>query len=118
MSFLGEAWNDAKGLVGDAVKVGEDIVMAPAEIAHWALTQMFGGGEADLHKIANELSELSKQMDGLSKEIGTALGQLTWHGPASDAFVGYAQARVGEMNAVTDDLSSLSRSVDQLANAY
>ncbi|KJK58685.1 WXG100 family type VII secretion target [Saccharothrix sp. ST-888] len=118
MSFLGDAWSDAKDLAGDVVKVGEDIVMAPAEIAHWALTQMFGGGEADLHKIANELSGLSKQMDGLSKEISGALGRLTWHGPASDAFVGYAQGRVGEMNTVADDLASLGTSVDRLANAY
>ncbi|MGE7435313.1 WXG100 family type VII secretion target [Kitasatospora sp. NPDC001175] len=118
MSFLGDAWDDAKHLAGDVVKVGEDIVMAPAEIAHWALTQMFGGGEADLHRIANELNELSKQMDGLAKEINGALGQLAWHGPASDAFVGYARARVGEMNAVGDDLAQLGASVDRLANAY
>ncbi|MFJ6213404.1 WXG100 family type VII secretion target [Streptomyces sp. NPDC092296] len=118
MDSIGGAWNDAKGPAGDAVKLGEDIVMAPAEVAHWALTRMFGGGEADLHAIASELAELSRQVEGLAKEVTTALGNLTWHGPASDAFVGCAQGRAGELNGLADDLSSLGRSVDRLADVH
>ncbi|WP_055589544.1 WXG100 family type VII secretion target [Peterkaempfera griseoplana] len=115
---LGDLWNDAKHLAGDVVQVGEDVVMAPAEIAHWALTRMFGGGEGDLHRIAAELSEMSGEMEALAREISDTLGKLTWHGPASDAFVGVAQGRVTEINGVADDLSGLSRSVDRLADVY
>jgi hypothetical protein len=118
MNFFGKAWDDAKNLAGDVVKVGEDIVMAPAEIAHWALTEMFGGGEGDLRRIAGELSQLSQEMEKLSKDISAALAKLTWHGPASDAFVGVAQGRVREINGVADDLSELGRSVNRLADVY
>ncbi|WP_377268613.1 WXG100 family type VII secretion target [Peterkaempfera sp. SMS 1(5)a] len=115
---LGDVWNDAKHVAGDVVKAGEDIVMAPAEIAHWALTRMFGGGEGDLHRIAAELSEMSQEMEALAQEIHGTLGKLTWHGQASDAFVGVAQGRVTEINGVADDLSALGRSVDRLADVY
>ncbi|MFI7103052.1 WXG100 family type VII secretion target [Streptomyces sp. NPDC050161] len=115
---LGELWDDGKKLVGDVVEVGKDVMMAPAEIAHWVLTQMFGGGEADLQKIAAELAKLSTEMDGLTKEINSSLGQLTWHGPAADAFAKVANGRVKEMNKVSDDLSALGKSVDRLAKVY
>ncbi|GAA3166624.1 MULTISPECIES: WXG100 family type VII secretion target [Streptomyces] len=118
MGSLGDLWDDGTKLVGDVVEVGKDIVMAPAEIAHWVLGQMFGGGEADLQKIAAALEKLSSEMDGLTKEINSSLGRLTWHGPASDAFVKVANGRVKEMKQVTDDLSSLGKSVDRLAKVY
>ncbi|MGW2919676.1 WXG100 family type VII secretion target [Streptomyces angustmyceticus] len=118
MGVLGELWDDGTKLVGDAVEIGKDVLMAPAEIAHWALTQMFGGGEADLQKIATELKTLSTELDGLTKEINSALGHLAWHGPASDAFVRVAHGRVKEMNQISDDLSTLSTSVTRLSQVY
>jgi len=113
---LSDAWNDGKALAGDAVRFGEDVVMAPAEIAHWALEKMFGSGE-DLHKIAPELAALGRQIDQLSKEIDSAVGEVTWHGKAADAFRAHAQGRVRQMRAAADDLQALSESVDRLANA-
>ncbi|MEV6568769.1 WXG100 family type VII secretion target [Streptomyces kronopolitis] len=118
MGVLGELWDDGTKLVGDVVEVGKDVLMAPAEIAHWALTQMFGGGEADLQKISAELKKLSKELDGLTKEINSTLGKLSWHGPASDAFVTVAHGRVKEMNQISDDLGTLGDSVDRLSKVY
>ena len=118
MGVLGELWDDGKKLVGDVVEVGKDVMMAPAEIAHWVLTQMFGGGEADLQKIAAELAKLSKELDGLTGEVNTALGNLTWHGPSSDAFVRVAHGRVKEMNKISDDLSTLGQAVTRLSQVY
>ncbi|MEU9111432.1 WXG100 family type VII secretion target [Streptomyces sp. NPDC048483] len=118
MGFLGELWDDGKQLVSGVVEVGKDIMMAPAEIAHWVLTQMFGGSDADLQKIAGDLEKLSKEMDGLTKEINATLGKLTWHGPASDAFVDVAHGRVKEMNKISDDLSALGKSVTRLSEIY
>ncbi|WP_030808518.1 MULTISPECIES: WXG100 family type VII secretion target [unclassified Streptomyces] len=115
---LGDLWEDGKQLVGDVVEVGKDVMMAPAEIAHWVLTQMFGGGDADLQKIAAELAKLSKELDGLTKEVNTALGKLTWHGPASDAFVAVAHGRVKEMNQISDDLTTLGQAVTRLSQVY
>jgi hypothetical protein len=116
MNFLSEAWDDTKKLAGDVVKVGEDIIMAPSEIAHWVLDEMFGKG--DLHKIAAELAELGKQVETLGKDIDSALGGLTWHGPASDAFVAHAHGRVREIAAVSDELTALGKSVERLDNAF
>ncbi|MDR3032162.1 MULTISPECIES: hypothetical protein [Kitasatospora] len=111
-----DLWGDVKHLAGDVVKVGEDIVMAPAEIAHWALGKMFGDADAELNKIAQELAELGKQVDGLGREVSAVLGGLTWHGAAADAFIAHAQGRVRELNSVADELGQLGDSVKQLAN--
>jgi uncharacterized protein YukE len=115
---LGDLFHDGEKLAGDAVHVAKDIVMAPADIAHWALTEMFGGGEADLRKIAAELSQLSKSTEALAKDIESAVDRLTWHGPAADAFITHAHGRVKEMNAMADNLDSLSGSVNRLASLY
>ncbi|GAA2110704.1 hypothetical protein GCM10009759_52230 [Kitasatospora saccharophila] len=109
-------WGDIKHLAGDVVQVGEDIVMAPAEIAHWALGKMFGDADAELNKIAEELAELGKQVDGLGRDVNAVLGSMTWHGAAADAFIAHAQGRVRELNTVADELGQLSGSVKQLAN--
>ncbi|WP_371481706.1 WXG100 family type VII secretion target [Kitasatospora sp. NBC_00315] len=109
MNFISKAWDGATEVV-------KDVVMAPAEIAHWALNEMFG--EGDLHQIAQELAELAKQVDTLSKDINTALGQLTWHGPAADAFVSHAHGRVRELGAVSDHLAELGKSVERLNNVF
>ncbi|WP_033217338.1 hypothetical protein [Kitasatospora phosalacinea] len=107
---------DVKHLVGDVAKVGEDIIMAPAEIAHWALSKMFGDADAELNKIAQELAELGKQVDALGRDVNAVLGGMTWHGAAADAFIAHAQGRVRELNSVADELGQLSGSVKQLAN--
>ncbi len=109
MNFVSKAWDGATEVV-------KDVVMAPAEIAHWALNEMFG--EGDLHRIAQELAELGTQVDTLGKDISTALGHLTWHGPAADAFVSHAQGRVREISSVSDHLTELGRSVERLDNVF
>ncbi|MFJ1756680.1 WXG100 family type VII secretion target [Kitasatospora sp. NPDC088134] len=111
-----DLWGDVKNLAGDVVKVGEDIVMAPAEIAHWALGKMFGDADAELNKIAQELAELGKQVDGLGREVSGVLSSMTWHGAAADAFTAHAQGRVRELNTVADELTQLGDAVKQLAN--
>lgn len=118
MNILGDAWDGVKSVASGVEKIGEAVIMAPAEIAHWALGEMFGGSDAELHKIATELAALGKQMDELGKEINSALSHLTWHGPASDAFVTHAQGRVRELSGVADELDGLSKSVERLANIY
>lgn len=118
LSFLGDVGNDLKGLATGVVKIGKDISMEPAEIAHWALGEMFGGGSGELHQIAAELTALGQKMDALGKEIETQLGKLSWHGPASDAFVSHARSRVRELNGMADDLGGLGKSVDQLGSIY
>ncbi|MFG2819425.1 hypothetical protein ACGFX4_08370 [Kitasatospora sp. NPDC048365] len=112
MGILG----DLKNLAGDVVQLGEDIVMAPSEIAHWALGKMFGDPDAELNKIAGELAELGRQVEGLGKEVGQTLSSLTWHGPASDAFTAHAQGRIKQLNGVADELSELSQAVKRLAD--
>lgn len=115
---MGDLFHDGEELVGDAVDVAKDIVMAPAEMAHWVLTRMFGGGDGELRQIAAELAEMSKSTEALAKDIESAVDHLTWHGPASDAFVAHAHGRVKEMNAISDNLNSLSSSVNRLATLY
>jgi uncharacterized protein YukE len=115
MNFLSEAWHDGEQLVGDAVQVGKDIVMAPVEIAHWALEKMFGSTD-DLGRIASELAALGKQIDQLSKDIDTAVGQVDWHGEAADAFQSHAQGRIRELRSAADGLEALSESVQRLGN--
>ncbi|WP_053927926.1 WXG100 family type VII secretion target [Streptomyces chattanoogensis] len=115
---IGDLVDDGKKLVGDVVEVGKDIMMAPAEIAHWVLGEMFGGSDADLQKIAAELEKLSKELEGLTKEVNSVLHNITWHGPASDAFVAVANGRVKEMNKISDDLSTLGKSVTRLSEVY
>lgn len=117
MNILGTFEDGVKSVVGGAVKIGEASLMAPAEIAHWAIGEMFGGGDADLHKIAAELTALSQKMDALGKEINAALDGLTWHGKASDAFVAHSRERVKTLSGVSDDLNGLSKAVTNLANA-
>jgi len=92
--------------------------MAPAEVTRWALGQMFGGGEGELRRIAADLASLGARMDGLGREISSALGRLGWHGTASDAFVQHARTRVREVFGVADDLDGLSRSVERLVDAH
>ncbi|MER5861906.1 hypothetical protein [Kitasatospora sp. NPDC002040] len=116
MNFISEAWDDAKDLVGAGARVVKDIVMAPAEIARWALGEMFGGGEDELRQIAKELAELGKEFDKLSTDVNSALTKLTWHGPAADAFTNHAQGRVREMAGVADELEGLSQAVNRLAS--
>jgi hypothetical protein len=92
--------------------------VAPAEAAHWALGRMFGGGEGELRRMAADLAALGARMDGLSREISSALGRLSWHGTASDAFVRHARERVKEIRGVADDLGGLSRSVERLVDVH
>jgi uncharacterized protein YukE len=115
MNFLSNAWHDGEQLVGDAVQVGKDIVMAPVEITHWALEKMFGSTE-DLGRIAAELAALGKQIDQLSKEINTAVDQVDWHGEAADAFQAHAHGRIRELRSAADNLEALSASVGRLGN--
>lgn len=115
MNYLSDAWHDGEQLVGDAVQVGKDIVMAPVEIAHWALEAMFGS-TADVGRIATELAALGKQIDQLSKEMNTAVGQVDWHGEAADAFHSHAQGRIRELRSAADNLDALSESVKRLAD--
>jgi uncharacterized protein YukE len=117
MGLLGTFEDGVKDVVGGAVKIGEASLMAPAEIAHWAVGEMFGGGDADLHRIAAELTALSRKMDALGKEVSAALAGLTWHGKASDAFVQHSQERVKSLSGVADGLDGLSKAVTGLANA-
>ncbi|MER8183477.1 hypothetical protein [Kitasatospora sp. NPDC094015] len=118
MNFAGELWDDVKDLGGAALEVGKDIVMAPAEIAHWALGKMFGDADAELKRIAAELEALGKEVDQLGQEVGAALGKLTWHGAAADAFVAHAQGRVRELSGVADELDGLGTSIERLADVY
>ncbi|MEV4559123.1 hypothetical protein AB0K51_19330 [Kitasatospora sp. NPDC049285] len=111
-----DLWGDVKHLAGDVVKVGEDIVMAPAEIAHWALSKMFGDADAELNKIATELAQLGKQVDELGQEVNSVLSSLHWHGAAADAFTQHAQNRVRELNGVADELGQLGDAVKRLAS--
>lgn len=114
MNFISKAWDDGARLVGDAVQVGKDLVMAPAEVARWALNEMFGSSD-ELHHIATELATLGKQIDQLSKEIDSAVGQVSWHGQAADAFHAHAHGRIRELRTAADDLAELSSSVKRLA---
>jgi uncharacterized protein YukE len=118
MGILGEVGDGLKDMASGVAKLDTAIVMAPAEIAHWAIGEMFGGGNGELHQIAAELTTLGQKMDELGKAINAELGRLTWHGPASDAFVGHAQARVRELGDVADKLDGLGKSVTSLANVY
>ncbi|GAA2740089.1 MULTISPECIES: WXG100 family type VII secretion target [Kitasatospora] len=111
-------WDDVKKLGSDAVDVVEDVFWAPSKIAHWVLTEMFGDPDAELEKYAAELEQMSKQVEELGKEISTALGHLTWHGPASDAFTHHAQGRVKELNSVADELCDLGKAIKGLADAF
>ena len=109
MNFISNAWDDV-------TSVAKDVVMAPSEIAHWTLNEMFGSG--DLSKIAQELADLGKAVDGLGKDIDSCLSTLTWHGPASDAFVSHAHGRVREISSVADQLGELSKSVARLNSVF
>ncbi|GAA2139491.1 hypothetical protein GCM10009760_21870 [Kitasatospora kazusensis] len=109
MNFFSKAWDDV-------TSVAKDVVMAPAEIAHWTLNEMFGAG--DLGKIAQELAELGKAVDGLGKDIESSLSNLTWHGPAADAFISHAQGRVREIGSVADQLGDLGKSVERLNSVF
>ncbi len=109
MNFISDAWDDV-------TSVAKDVVMAPSEIAHWALNEMFGSG--DLGKIAQELADLGKAVDGLGKDIDSALSSLTWHGPAADAFIGHAHGRVREIGSVADQLGELSKAVQRLNSVF
>jgi uncharacterized protein YukE len=115
VNYLSDAWHDGEQLVGDVVQVGKDIVMAPAEIAHWALEKMFGSTE-DLGRIAAELAALGKQIEQLSKQINSAVDQVDWHGEAADAFQEHAQGRIRELRSAADGLETLSKSVERLGN--
>ncbi|WP_441250965.1 WXG100 family type VII secretion target [Kitasatospora sp. McL0602] len=114
MGFLSTLEGIGKGIVHGV----EDVVLVPSEVAHWALGKMFGNSDAELEKLAAELDAMGKQVEQLSQEINSALSHLTWHGPASDAFVGHAQGRVRELAGVSDELHGLSKAVTQLAHVY
>ncbi|MFF0299038.1 hypothetical protein ACFYS8_14260 [Kitasatospora sp. NPDC004615] len=113
---VGEVFSDVGHLVGDVAKVGKDIVMAPAEIAHWALGKMFGDADAELNKIAQELAEMAKQVEQLGGDVNSLLSHMSWHGAAADAFTAHAQGRVRELNGVADELNQLGDSVKRLAS--
>ncbi|MHA6762202.1 WXG100 family type VII secretion target [Streptacidiphilus sp. PAMC 29251] len=108
--------NETTGAVLNVLN-GADNGLAPTGIAHRALGEMFDGGAPELRRIAAELSILGAKMDDLGKEIATALGRLSWHGTASDAFVGHARTRVRELTSVADSLDGLGRSVERLADS-
>lgn len=110
--------DDLESVGSDMVHAAEDVVMAPAEIAHWALGKMFGNPDDSLEKIATELADMAKQVEQLSHDINSALGQLTWHGTAADAFINHANGRVRELNDVADQLQGLSGAVKHLATIY
>lgn len=113
---LGDLAGDVVDVGKDVLNVGKDIVMAPAEIAHWALGKMFGDADAELNKIAQELAELGKQVDGLGREVTSLLGGMSWHGAAADAFTQHAQGRVKELNGISDELGQLGDAVKRLAD--
>jgi hypothetical protein len=114
MGFLSTLEGIGKGIVHGV----EDVVLVPSEVAHWALGKMFGNSDAELEQIATELEAMAKQVDQLDQDIRTALGQLTWHGPASDAFVAQANNRLLELAHVSEELQGLAKSVRQLAHVY
>ncbi|GGQ72252.1 WXG100 family type VII secretion target [Kitasatospora griseola] len=113
---IGDAISDVGHLVGDVAKVGKDLVMAPAEIAHWALGKMFGDADAELNKIAQELAEMAKQVEQLGGDVNSLLSGMSWHGKAAEAFTTHAQGRVRELNGVADELNQLGDSVKRLAS--
>ncbi|MFJ5926856.1 hypothetical protein ACIQF6_30110 [Kitasatospora sp. NPDC092948] len=113
---LGHLAKDAVHVVGDVVEVGKDLVMAPAEIAHWALSKMFGDADAELNKIAQELAQMAKEVEQLGGDVSSLLSHMTWHGAAADAFTAHAQGRVRELNGVADELNQLGDSVKRLAS--
>ena len=110
--------DDVKDLGSAALHVAEDVYMAPAKIAHWVLSKMFGDPDAELEKFATELAEMARQVEELGKEVSSSLGHLTWHGAAADAFIAHAQSRVRELNGVSDELGDLSSAVKRLANEF
>ena len=91
---------------------------ASTEAAHGAFDRMVDAGAGELRRMAADLAVLRERMDGLSREIDTALGRLSWHGAASDAFVRHARQRVREIHGVADGLDGLSRAVERLADAH
>ncbi|GAA1127863.1 MULTISPECIES: WXG100 family type VII secretion target [Kitasatospora] len=111
-------WDDVKDLGSAAVNVVEDVFWAPTKIAKWVLGEMFGDPDAELEKYAAELQQMGKDVEAFGKEISTALSHLTWHGPASDAFVAHAQSRVKELNTVADELDELGKAIKGLADAF
>jgi hypothetical protein len=104
--------------VTSGVRADSDGVLTSAEVADRALGELFDGGGAELRRIAAELAALGAKVDELGREIGSALGRLTWQGTASDAFVSHARSRVRELYGVADDLGGLSRSVERLAGVH
>ncbi len=111
-------WDDVKDLGSAALHVAEDVYMAPAKIAHWVLSKMFGDPDAELEKFAAELTEMAQQVEELGKEINSSLSRLSWHGAAADAFVAHAQGRVRELNGVSDELGDLSSAIKRLADEF
>ncbi|MCM2579286.1 WXG100 family type VII secretion target [Streptomyces meridianus] len=95
--------------------MAKDIVMAPAEIARWALGEMFGTTD-ELRRIAGELETLSRQIETLTREIKSAVENLDWHGAAADAFVAHAGQRIKELTVVADELEALGTSIRRLAD--
>ncbi|MER5641509.1 hypothetical protein ABT095_31780 [Kitasatospora sp. NPDC002227] len=114
MGFLSTLEGIGKGIVHGV----EDVVLVPSEVAHWALGKMFGDSDAELEKLAGELDAMAKQVDRLDQDIRTALGQLTWHGPASDAFIAHANDRLRELATVSEELQGLGKAMKQLAHVY
>ena len=113
-NFVSSAWEGGKELAGDVAGVAKDIVMAPSEIARWALGEMFGTTD-ELRRIAGELETLSRQIETLTQEIKSAVENLSWHGAAADAFTAHARKRLRELTVVADELEALSASIRHLA---
>ncbi|WP_405012151.1 WXG100 family type VII secretion target [Kitasatospora sp. NBC_01539] len=111
-------WDDVKDLGSAAVHVAEDVFWAPTKIAHWVLTKMFGDPDAELERYAAELHQMSTEVEAFGKEIDTALGHLTWHGAAADAFIEHARKRIKELNTVADELDDLGSAIKGLADAF
>ncbi|AUG78848.1 hypothetical protein CFP65_4086 [Kitasatospora sp. MMS16-BH015] len=114
MGFLSALEGIGKGIVHGV----EDVVLVPSEVAHWALGKMFGDSDADLEKLAGEVEAMAKQVDRLNDDIRTALGQLTWHGPASDAFIAHANERLRELAGLSEELQGLAAAMRRLAHVY
>ena len=112
----GAATTDGGAPAGPSAGLSAGPPDVPAGVAHWVLDRMFGGGEGELRRMAADLAALGAAMDGLGREISAGLGRLSWHGPASDAFVRHARERTKEIGGVADDLGVLSRSVARLAD--
>ncbi|MCD0482147.1 hypothetical protein [Streptacidiphilus sp. ASG 303] len=100
----------------DVARAGRAVVMAPVEIAHLALEEMFGSDD-ELRTIAAELRALGREVEELRRRIDASVGRISWHGRAADAFTEHARGRIRDLAAAADGLEALGASVGRLADA-